>query len=69
VNNSIEIIKMFKPFDYFSAEKSPSANKRSKENSKLLEEFSRADEKNLLRHIKLAEYAYDNHDKVSIKQF
>jgi len=61
---------MFKPFDYFLMEKTQGLKGGSKDkNTKILDEYEKADDKDLLRHIKVAECAFDGHTKVTFIYF
>lgn len=50
---------MFKPFDYWSMERMNCLKQDSKTKPNLREEYSQIDDKTLLRHIKVAEHAFD----------
>lgn len=58
-------IKMFKPFDYWSMEKTQLMKENDQVNAKnsrqLKDEFAKIDDKTLLRHIKIAEHAHDSY--------
>ena len=57
---------MFKPFDYFSMER---VQKTGSQTERIVEDYSKATDKTLLRHIKTAECAYDSYKKVGLVFF